>query len=208
MGINFDKLESGDLKLWQPHLINQIVQEVGINPREATRTTPALSTRILRRCKEEPNAKPKFNYRRVIGKLNYLEKSSRPDIAYAVHQCARFCSDPKEEHVNAVIHLAKYLYATKEQGIILRPNKGKSFEVWVDADFSGNWNKTTAPMDASTAKSRSGYVLTYGDCPIFWASKLQTQIALSSCEAEYISLSQSLRDAIPVMRLLQELKDR
>ena len=63
-------------------------------------------------------------------------------------------------------------------------------------------------MDASTAKSRSGYVLTYGDCPIMWTSKLQTQIALSSCEAEYISLSQSLRDAIPIMRLLQELKDR
>ena len=50
---------------------------------------------------------------------------------------------PKEEHVNTVIHLEKYLYATKEQGMILRPNKGKSFEVWVDADFSGNWNNTT-----------------------------------------------------------------
>ena len=50
--------------------------------------------------------------------------------------------------------------------------------------------------------------MTYGNCPIFWASKLQTQIALNSCEAEYISLSQSLRDTIPVMRLLQELKDR
>ena len=62
--------------------------------------------------------------------------------------------------------------------------------------------------DSSTAKSRSGYVVTYAGCPIIWASKLQTQIALSSCEAEYISLSQSIRDTIPIMRLIQELKDR
>ena len=62
--------------------------------------------------------------------------------------------------MNTVIHIEKYLYATKEQRIILRPNKGKSFEVWVDADFSGNWNNTTDTMDASITKSRSGYVIT------------------------------------------------
>ena len=153
--------------MWQPHLINQIVEEVGINPREEIKTTPALSTKILRRCRDDPPAKMDFNYRRVIGKLNYLEKISRPDIAYAVHQCARFCSDPKEEHVKALKHLAKYLHATKDEGIILEPNKDKSFEVWVDADFAGNWNKSTAKSDSSTSKSRSGYVLTCGECPIF-----------------------------------------
>ena len=208
LGINFDLLPDGSLKLWQPHLIDQILDEVGIQPGEKCKPTPAASTRILQRRKEDPPAKFDFNYRKVIGKLNYLEKSSRPDISYAVHQCARFCEDPKEQHIEAVRHLARYLKGTRNEGTIMNPNKEKSFEVWVDADFSGNWCKDTAGVDASTAKSRSGYVLTYGGCPISWTSKLQTQIALSSCESEYIALSQSLRDAIPVMRLLQELKDR
>ena len=106
LGINFDTLEDGSLKLWQPHLINQIVEELGINPRETPKVTPALSSRILKRCKDDPPAKSKFDYRRVIGKLNYLEKSSRPDIAYAVHQCACFCSEPKEEHMKA-----RYIWA-------------------------------------------------------------------------------------------------
>ena len=53
-----------------------------------------------------------FNYRAVIGKPNYLEKGTRPDIAYATHQLARFCSDPRESHGDAVIWLAKYLKAT------------------------------------------------------------------------------------------------
>ena len=100
-----------------------------------------------------------------------LDTKSRAPVlsskAYAVHQCACFCSEPKEEHVKDVMHLGKYLQGTKEQGIIIKPDKQKSFEVWVDADYSGNWNKTTAQHDVSTAKSRSGYVMTYGNCPIF-----------------------------------------
>ena len=123
-------------------------------------------------------------YRRVIGKLNFLEKSSRPDIAFAAHQCARFSSEPKTAHYDAVIHLAKYLQGTKDQGIILSPDTAKSFEAYADADFAGNWNKVTVMEDPSTAKSRTGYVITYANCPIIWGSKLQTCVALSTMEAE------------------------
>ncbi len=37
-----------------------------------------------------------------------------------------------------------------------------------------------------------------------WASKMQTEIALSSTEAEYIALSQSMREVIPIMWLSEE----
>ena len=104
-----------------------------------------------------------------------------------------------------MLHLAKYLASTRNEGIILRPNKEKSFEVYADADFSGNWYKPTAEKDASTAKSRTGYVITYASCPITWASKLQGCISLSTTESEYVALSQSLREAIPLMNLLKEL---
>ena len=128
--------------------------------------------------------------------LNFLEKSTRPDIAYAVHQCARFCCEPKQSHIDAVIHLAKYLQGTKDKGIIFNPCKDKSFETYADADFAGNWNKNTAEEDPSTAKSRSGYLITLGSSPVLWSSKLQTQIALSTTEAEYMALSQALRETI------------
>jgi hypothetical protein len=48
-------------------------------------------------------------------------------------------------------------------------------------------------------------VITYAGCPIVWASKLQTEIALSSTESEYVALSQSLREVLPLMRLVKEL---
>ena len=43
-------------------------------------------------------------------------------------------------------------------------------------------------------------------CPIVWKSQLQTEIALSSTESEYTGLSYALREAIPIMELLKEIK--
>jgi hypothetical protein len=207
LGVNVTKLPDGRLKLWQPHLIRQIIQDVNLSIK-TIRSTPALASKILQRDEKAPSYKGSFHYRSVIGKLNFLEKSTRPDIAYAVHQCARFCEDPKQVHYEAILHLTKYLVGTMDKGIILDPKSEQSFEVYADADFAGNWNKLTAHKDPSTAKSRSGYVILYAGCPIIWSSKLQTQIALSTTEAEYISLSQSLRETIPLMQLLKEFKDR
>jgi hypothetical protein len=48
----------------------------------------------------------------------------------------------------------------------------------------------------------------HAGCPVSWASKLQSQVALSTTEAEYIAMSQALRDVIPVMNLLQEMRER
>jgi hypothetical protein len=93
----------------------------------------------------------------------------------------------------------------REQGIIIDPNDGKSFEVYVDVDFCGNWNRATSMNDVSTAKSRTGYIISFAGCPITWASKLHTQIALSTTEAEYIALSQSLREVIPMINLMTEV---
>jgi hypothetical protein len=149
-----------------------------------------------------------FHYRSIIGKLNYLENATRQDIVYALHPCARFCADPKVTHGKAILHLVKYLKAPRDKGITMDPTKDTGFEVYADADFSGNWNKGTAEFDSSTAKSRTGYVISFYGCPLIWTSKLQTQIALSTTEAEYIALSQALRDTIPVMNLTKELHER
>ena len=48
-------------------------------------------------------------------------------------------------------------------------------------------------------------MLTFAGCPIHWVSKLQTEIALSTLHAEYVALSQSLRDLLPVKELVTEL---
>jgi hypothetical protein len=78
----------------------------------------------------------------------------------------------------------------------------------VDADFVGNWQRLHADTDPGKAKSRTGYVIMYGGCPVVWASKLQREVALSTTEAECNALSESLREVINMMQLLQETKDK
>ena len=55
--------------------------------------------------------------------------------------------------------------------------------------------------------SRTGFVISYAGCPIFWHSKLQTEIVLSTTEAEYIALSQAMRDVLPFLNLMKEIRE-
>ena len=203
LGVTVTVENDGAIKLSQPHLIQQIIDDIGFNERTSIKPTPAQSTVRLNRDLHGEARRENWHYRSIIGKLNFLEKSTRPDIAYSVHQCARFCNDPKMSHENAVKRIVKYLIATKDDGIYLRPNK-HSFDCWVDADFVGNWDRVNADVDPATAKSRTGYVINYGGCPLTWASKLQTDVALSTTEAEYTALSTSLREVIHLMQLVNE----
>lgn len=147
-----------------------------------------------------------FDYRAATGKLLFLEKSTRPDIAFAVHQCARFSAHPKQSHGRAIKRIGRYLVGTKDRGLVYHPNNS-SFECWADADFCGLWDPDSAHWDVNTARSRSGYIITYAGCPIVWSSKLQSTISLSSTEAEYVCLSEALRSVIPMMELLKEAKE-
>ena len=97
--------------------------------------------------------------------MNYLEKSYRPDIAYTVHQCERFSTDPRKEHGQALRWLGKYLTDNINEGTTLQPEKVRGLEVWVDADFEGNWNRSESE-DRENARSRHGYVIMYEGCPI------------------------------------------
>ena len=69
-----------------------------------------------------------WHYRSLIGQLNYLTQSTRPDIQFAVHQCARFSENPKKSHKIAAKRIVRYLHQTKDQGIILKPNKKLGLE--------------------------------------------------------------------------------
>jgi hypothetical protein len=67
--------------------------------------------------------------------------------------------------------------------------------------------RTKSTLSSASSSAETDYIILYAGCPIAWTSKLQTIIALSSCEAEeYVALSESLRDTIPLMNLINEFK--
>ena len=169
---------------------------------------PAKVSLQLHAFEEEPPFSLNFNYRYIVGKLNYLAQTTRPDICYATHQIAKYSADPRAPHGEAIHYLVRYLKKTRDMGLKFKPDPSKGFECYCDADFSGNWNHQFAATDPSTSKSRSGWVIFYASCPIIWASKLQSQVAFSSTVAEYIAMPMALRDVIPAMSLVQEMREK
>ena len=75
----------------------------------------------------------------------------------------------------------------------------------MDADFAGGWDKENAD-DPDNVLSRRGYVVFYAGCPLFWASRMQTEIALSTAESECIALSMAMREVLSLMQLMEEIQ--
>jgi hypothetical protein len=91
-------------------------------------------------------------------------------------------------------------------GTILKPDPSKSLEVYVDASFAGDWEPSVTMWARDTARSRHGYVIMYAGYPITWKSQMANEIALSTTEGEFCGLSYALREAIPIMNQLTEMK--
>ena len=136
-------------------------------------------------------------YRRIIGSLHYAAWCTRPDIATAVSILSRVQKAPTESHLNAAKRVLKYLKHTAHVGISFS-TKSASSDLIGHADADWGTNK-------KTRRSTTGWCFHYRGCLISWRSKLQTTVALSTCEAEYISLCDAVKEAIYLRHLLSDL---
>ena len=106
LGLKVDRHADGSIELRQPHLIDKILETAGLKADSKTHRTPAAE--VLQKYLESEPMPDGFPYRSLVGQLNYLAATTRPDIAFAVHQCARFSNNPREPHM-AVKHIIRYL---------------------------------------------------------------------------------------------------
>ncbi|GJR94503.1 retrovirus-related pol polyprotein from transposon TNT 1-94 [Tanacetum coccineum] len=118
-------------------------------------------------------------YRSMIGALMYLT-SSRPDIVHATCLCARYQAKPTEKHLKEVKRIFRYLRGTVNTGLWYTKDSGFELTGFSDADYAGC---------KDTFKSTSGGAQFLGEKLVSWSSKKQDCTALSTAEAEYVSIS-------------------
>jgi hypothetical protein len=152
VGVNIKKLGDGSYEFTQRALIDSIISEVGLKDVKVKPVSAKVSLQ-LHAFKDKPPFDLNFNYRSVVGKLNYLAQTTRPDIMYATHQIAKYSSDPRQSHGEAILYLVRYLKKTRDLGLKFKPDPKKGFKCYCDANFSRNRNKAFAAVDPSTAKS-------------------------------------------------------
>jgi hypothetical protein len=204
LGVKMTKTDEGFIEMKQTGLIDRVIEALGLDSKHSTcKWTPAEGTPLTKDEDGEP-AEGSFSFASVVGMLLYLAGHSRPDIAYAVNCCARYMFNPKLSHEKAVKRIGRYLKATREKGMILKPSGTLKIDSYPDADFAGLYGYAKI-TDSACVKSRTGFIITVSECPMVWVSKLQTETALSTMEAEIIALAHCCRELFPVMDLVKEM---
>lgn len=139
----------------------------------------------------------KVPYREAIGSLMYLANATRPDIAYAVNFLARKQLEPTEEDWNDVKRIFRYLRGSTSLGIKFT-STSDSLEALTDSSF----------RDCENSTSTGGYIIKlFGDV-IAWRSRKQSCPTLSTCQAEYLAMSDACQEVISLDKSIRYIIGR
>ncbi|KAJ0817027.1 putative RNA-directed DNA polymerase [Helianthus annuus] len=143
---------------------------------------------------EEGESVNQRQYRSMIGSLMYLT-ASRPDIMFAVCNCARYQANPKTSHLIAVKRIFRYLKGRPRFGLWYPRDSNFDLFAFSDSNFGGT---------DSDRKSTSAGCQFLGDRLISWQCKKQQTVAISTAEAEYVAASASCSQVVWMQHQLQD----
>ncbi|XP_073125339.1 secreted RxLR effector protein 161-like [Henckelia pumila] len=123
---------------------------------------------------------------------------SRPDLAYAISVVSRFMANPGTYHWEALKWILRYLINTTGLGLKFEKQQYGIDPVvgYLDSDFAGNLD---------TRKSLTGYVFTFYGTTITWKSNLQSVVALSTTEAEFIAVTEAIKEGLWLKGMIAKL---
>ena len=137
-------------------------------------------------------------YRSLIGGLLYAANTTRVDISFTVSRLSRYLAKPYRHHLIGAFHVLRYLAGTCNYHMIFNKShvdtsKALDLVCYADADWAS---------DKQSRRSQTGNLVLYGDSLITWKSKLQTTVALSTAEAELVSLVSGVNTVLWIRKWL------
>lgn len=199
MDISRDR-SKGELFLSQQGYMTKVVKRFRMHEAKPV-TTPLgqhdkLSLKQAPRTDEEKEKMQSVPYVSAIGSIMYGMVCSRPDLANAVNMVSRFMADPGLPHWSALKWILRYLNGTLSSGLKFKRKDRREEAIvgYVDSDYAGN-----------TRKSLSGYASTLFGNVVSWRLVLQSVVALSTTQAEFIALTEAFKEAMWIKGLVGEL---
>ena len=186
--------EEKTIRICQSRYIRQVLQRFGQDGRSVS--TPMQPGIKILDSGSEKEYDASFPYLEAVGCLMYLSSVSRPDITFAVVKMASFSRNPSMVHWNCVKRILKYLSGTQDASLTFGGEEPLVFRAVTDSDWGG---------DHREMKSTSGFMMLLNGSPVSWTSRLQKKTALSSLEAEYVSLAEGLKEILYFRKLLKPL---
>ncbi|PWA56329.1 Gag-Pol polyprotein [Artemisia annua] len=149
-------------------------------------TNVKLSSKMSPSSEEERMEKSRVPYASAVGSLMFAMICTRPDIANAVGVVSRYMAEPGREHWEAVKRILRYIKGTSYDALCFGESD-LTVKGYVDSDYAG---------DLDGSKSTTGYVFTLSGGTVSWVSKLQSVVAMSTTEAEYVAAAQANKEAV------------
>uniref|UniRef100_A0A251V331 Putative zinc finger, CCHC-type n=1 Tax=Helianthus annuus TaxID=4232 RepID=A0A251V331_HELAN len=192
----------GILRLTQSSYIRKVLNNFGMMNCKPVSIPFAnhfkLSAQNCPKDEEEFKQMEKCPYANAVGSLMYLMVCTRPDIGYGASVVSRYLANPGKLHWEAVKWLMRYLKGSQEVGLTFRSkSEGDNLILgYVDSDFA---------KDKDRGRSITGYGFKVKGNLVSWKASLQHVVALSSTEAEYIALTEAVKEAIWLKGFVAEL---
>lgn len=193
----FRNREAGTLQLSQSEYLQKVLKKFNMVDCKSSNTPVGAHFKLsaIEDASEMLNPE-EIPYSSAVGSVMYAMVGSRPDLAYGVGLVSRYMSRPGELHWEAIKWLLRYIKGASK--VCLTYTKGKEFAIegFSDSDYAA---------DLDRRRSISGYVFRVGGNTVSWRSCLQPIVALCTTEAEYIALTEAVKEGIWISGLLEEL---
>ncbi|MEL7521272.1 MAG: reverse transcriptase domain-containing protein, partial [Cyanobacteria bacterium J06553_1] len=201
LGVKIEQPQEKVTKISQSRYINEVLERFKMETCKPISTPLSDEGDWFKRLSlttAEENEMKNIPYREAIGSLLFLSTRTRPDIATAVNILAKHSETPHPKHWKGIKRILRYLQGSKNEGIVLKGAKNLEdlqLECYVDADWGA---------DVEDRSSRTGVICYLSGNPIWWKSRKQHSIAVSTCEAEYMALFEGAKDVIWLRNVLCE----
>ncbi|KAL9286140.1 putative RNA-directed DNA polymerase [Arabidopsis thaliana] len=183
--------EKGELILSQGNYLKKVLKTFGMLEARPMITPTAAHFKLRSLSEEEKKTEAvhmeRIPYASAVGSLMYAMVGSRPDLVFAVGFISRFISSPGREHWSAVKWVLRYLKGAYTQNLIFKKDSKFCMEGFSYSDYA---------TDLDRRRSVTRYVFKVGGNTISWKSSLQSVVALSTTAAEYMALTEAVKEAI------------
>ena len=203
LGMNIERDKKNEkLILSQKEYAGKVIRKFNMTNSKPVKTPLGQHFKLSSvQCPETEEERKEMNcipYANAIGSLMYLMVCTRPDLAFAVSSVSKFMSNPGKNHWEAVKWVLRYVRGTMTTGIVYsrEQNQGNIIVGYVDADYAGN---------IDNRKSMTGFCFSFWNNLVSWKANLQAIVTLSTTEAEYVAITEAVKEAMWLKGMLEEM---
>lgn len=193
IGIHVERdREKGVIYLDQKKYIREVLNKYGMSDCKSVKIPMDVNTK-LKSISEETDTLKGIPYQEIIGCLLYISQITRPDISFVINLLSKYNQKPEMSHWLALKRVMRYLKGTEEYRLSYKQNSEENMtHGYCDADWASS---------EDDRRSCTGYIFLFQGGAISWNSKRQPTVALSTTEAEYMSLSSCVQEAMWLKQL-------